>query len=72
MASQEQLQLEVALVNELILDLLKRRVVKGQFNGREYTLHNLNDLKAYRDSIEAQLERTDAGGMRVRSIVPRG
>jgi len=68
--SQEQLELELGLVNELITDLLKRRVVKGQFNGREYTLHNLNDLKKYRDDLVAELARISAGGIRVRSVVP--
>lgn len=72
MASQEQLELELSLVNDLITDLLKRRVVKGSFNGREYTLHNLQDLKAYRDSIEQELAGIDTGGRQVRQIVPRG
>lgn len=72
MASQEQLNEELKLVNALILDILSRRVVKGQFNGREFTLHNLSDLKAYRDSIEQEIIGVDQGGRQVRQIVPRG
>lgn len=72
MATQEQLAKELELLNALILDLLSRRVVKGQFNGREYTLHRLDDLYALRSRLEAALSGAQAGGRQVRQIVPRG
>lgn len=71
MPSSTQLTAELAKVNELILDLLGRRAVKGAWNGREYTLHNVRDLMALRDSLEAQLAQGGTG-RQVRTIVPRG
>lgn len=72
MPSKTQLEAEVEAINKLILDILKRRAVRGKWNGREYTLHNLSDLKKLRDDLEAELGLVDGTGRQVRSIVPRG
>ncbi len=72
MASQEQLAKELGLINALIEDILQRRVVKGAYNGREYSLHSLSDLYALRASLEQQLAGATAGGRQVRQVVPRG
>lgn len=72
LADKAQLQAELTAVNALILEILSRRATSGEWNGRQYTLHNLSELKDFRDAIEAELGQVDAGGRSVRTIVPRG
>lgn len=45
---------------------------EAEFNGRRYREHNIGDLQSLLDKLDTQLARDDAGGMRVRTGVPRG
>ena len=71
MPNQTQLQAEVTAINKLILEILTHVATRGQWNGREYTLHNLSELKKLRDALEGELAQVDVG-RQVRTIVPRG
>jgi hypothetical protein len=71
-ASVEQLTAELEALNALILEILSRRAVRGEWNGRAYTLHSIKDLYEIRRVLEAELAGLDAGGRQVRTIVPRG
>lgn len=63
-------QLLVA-VNTAILNLLEG-FESAEYNGRSYTRTDLDKLRRMRAALEAEVARTDAGGMRVRTMVPRG
>jgi hypothetical protein len=45
---------------------------EAEFNGRRYREHDLGDLRSLLDNLDEQLARDTAGGMRVRTVVPRG
>lgn len=54
----------------------KLRILGGfasaEFNGRSYTEHDLDKLDRAIGRLEAEVAREAAGGMRVRTMVPRG
>lgn len=45
---------------------------EAEFNGRRYREHDLSDLERLLALNEEKLARDDAGGMRVRTVVPNG
>lgn len=45
---------------------------EAEFNGRRYREHDIDKLRRIIADLEAEVARTTAGGMRVRTVVPRG
>jgi hypothetical protein len=44
---------------------------EAEFNGKRYREHDIGDLQKLLDRLDEQLARDTAGGMRVRTVVPR-
>lgn len=45
---------------------------EAEFNGRRYREHDIGEVQKILDRLDDQLAKDDAGGMRVRQVVPRG
>jgi len=58
-------------LNETIMRLLGG-YSEAEWNGRRYREHDLDKLRRLRGQLEAEVARESTGGIRVRTLVPRG